>query len=243
MRKALFILTVVLLFPFIKVFTQFKYNEYDEIIAFSYVYEKVAEMKQNNEIPTLILPSYNNDSLFWERNIDRMIKEIDHYMSPLVRASGIAIDTLIQFNKVSKRIRIKEGYIWLYRITSPTAWGLSVSIKFNKLDSGEYISAHSNWHDSINGMYDYHLPDICTKEEADNYGKFDSVNNEITYGFHFYGNNLYLERFSPKKSLGESSIEIFRLGYEWSTRPPLREAPYWIRERYPNVDFENYRKK
>jgi hypothetical protein len=78
---------------------------------------------------------------------------------------------------------------------------------------------------------------------ADRYGRLDSINNEITYGFHFLGNELYLERFSPKKSLSKSSMKIFKLGYEWSTRPPLREAPGWIRERYPNIDFDNYKRK
>ena len=55
-------------------------------------------------------------------------------------------------------------------------------------------------------------------------------------------NNLYLEIFSPNKSLEKIDLTIIRLLYEYPTNYKLSDAPSWIREKYPEIDFEYYDK-
>ena len=238
------ILTIFFLQICSKGLTQLKYDEYGDIMAYSLISEKIQKMKLKNQIATLTLPSYNNDSLFWEGNINQLISEIDHYSSPFTRVFAITIDTTFQFFDVASRIRISEGYVWLLKITSPTANGLSVSLSHRLLEKNEYVSAYTNWYDSLIGTSEFQWPLVLTQENLIN--EYDSTTNEVEYNFLGWsdpGNTLYLEVFSPNKHLMLSGIRVNKINYQYSTRYRLKDAPDWIRKRYPEIDFDNYRRK
>lgn len=81
----------------LEISAQFVYNEYDEVIAFSYIYPKIAKLKKKDGIKTLVLPSYNNDSLFWENNIQYLLPKRGNSRRTLglARAAGFTIDNII----------------------------------------------------------------------------------------------------------------------------------------------------
>ena len=223
----------------LKINAQFVCNKYDEVIAYSYIDPKIEKLKKNDRIRTLQLPSYNNDSLFWENNIQYLLPK--RHKGPrtlaIIRAAGFNIDTTINFFDAATRIKINQGYVWLYRITSPTAMELGVKIRDFSVDSACYISAHSNFTDSISGPYEYRLPEVEPGPKT--WKKED--NNGYEFGFTLLGNILYVEYFSPFKrdlpSVVISGVTYFYIAYNSVYR--LSDAPRWIRDRYLDVDFEN----
>jgi hypothetical protein len=220
--------------------SQFQYDEYGELKTFSYLNHKVIDQIKDNKIRTIYLPAYNNDSLFWENNINLIVNEQKENTGLITRASGFYIDTTIHFFYSASRIKIKEGFVWLYKITSPTAHELGVELKNCNLSENQYLSAHSNFHDSLNGPYNYHLPEVILGPT--NYELSDQSDSIVEDRFYFnlLGNNLYIEFFSPTKSMFIPDIVITKLNYSYNSyykRYRLSDAPEWIRKKYPEVDF------
>lgn len=220
---------------------QFKYDKRDDIIPFSYVYPKIQKLKSKDKIATLFIPAYNVDSIFWEKNIKLMIREVTrtgYHDLAHRRISGFSLDTLVSYFEHATRIRIKEGFVWLFKITSPTAQELSVVFTMDSLKTNSYISAHSNYHDSLDGPYKHSGPDVHTLNNPLEKG----TNNNLQkgkYAMGTYGNMIYLEIFSPTRDIEHSNFEIHNILYIYYTGYQLNEAPQWIRDRYPDIDFEN----
>lgn len=240
MRIKLGILLGIILFFTIDSIGQFKYTTSDELISFSYLKPKVEKLKKHNKINSLVLPNYNNDSLFWENNIEFLLPS--YRGSGCVRKGGFVIDTTIRFFDKATCIKIKEGYLWLYKITSSTASNIGFRAKNCRLNSDEYLSIHSNLHDSIYGGYEYRLPQVLLNETpvSDDRRWTDCENG---CAGNLFGNTLYIEFFSPTKRVSSPNFELFSISYGYPTEQRLSEAPVWVRKKYPDIDFDYYEKK
>lgn len=243
MPRIIILITSILLLSD-SVFGQFQYDNYENVISFSYNYPIIDSMKKNNQINSLQLPAFNNDSLFWINNIKYLDPKNESQYPGLVRACGFGRDTTINFFEVATKIKIKEGYIWLYKITSPTAFSLGVYLRNLELKPDDYICAHSNFHDSTGGPFLYRQPEVLTG------GDFKK---EIEMKPHFLikgyplsiciGNDMYIEIFSPNESIHKSELKIIRWEYDYPTRYKLSDASNWVREKYPEIDFDYYEKR
>lgn len=233
------ILLGFILFLTIDSIGQFKYTAYDELISFSYLTPKVEKLKKRNKINSLVLPNYNNDSLFWENNIEFLLPSYKGL--GCVRKGGFVIDTTIRFFDKATCFKIKEGYLWLYKIASSTAFSLSFSAKNCRLNSNEYLSIHSNLHDSIDGGYEYRLPIVLLNETpVSDDRKWTDCENECRGNL--FGNILYIEFFSPTRKVSSPNFELFSIGYGYPTQQRLSDAPYWVRKKHPDIDFEYFEK-
>ena len=240
----IFIIITVIVLVSINVFGQFQYDEYDDVISFSYIYPKIDSLKSNNEINTLNLPSFNNDSLYWTNNIERVNPKNRHLDRTSGGTCGFVRDTMINFFEVANRVKIKEGYIWLYKISSPTAFSLGVKLKNLELNPEDYICAHSNFHDSTSGPYMHREPEVITGDEIE-----ERIKNRpqiLMRGFYLgivLGNEMYIEIFSPNKKIKKSGLVISNWSYYYPTNFRLSDAPEWVRKKYPDIDFDFYENK
>mgnify|MGYP006902140238 CR=1 FL=1 len=200
--------------------SQFRLDKHDDILSFSFIYEKVDRLKANGRINSIDLPSCNNDSLFWLYNFNT---SNPGRLSECV-ATGFYIDTSIVFFESATRIKIPEGFLWLLKITSPSAHRLGITLNHFEIDSLSYLSSHSN----VNG-YGYHHPLVLSCK--------DLKDKKRGYSKTHRGNIYYLEVFSPSKEIERIPIEIISILYEYPVNYRLSDAPPWIREKYPEVDF------
>jgi hypothetical protein len=243
LRKASFLLLILALSIISR--AQFHYDEYSDIRSFSFLYPKIERFKLKDKINTLHLPCFNNDSLFWIKNIEQLLPRADTGPVFLVftRAYGIAIDTTIAFFPSASRIRINEGFLWLYKITSPTAHSLRVMVDSFDLRPDQYLCIYTNFIDSVNGPYDYHCPLVYAGVPTELKGTSEDIFRRGKFGEGEVGNTIYIEVFSPDRSIEKSNMRISRLVYGWPTNAKLSDAPDWIREKYPKVDFNYYEKR
>lgn len=243
MHRILVLITILLPLS-INVFGQFKYDSYDNILSYSYCYPIIDSLKKNHKINVLQLPAFNNDSLFWVNNIKYLNPKNESRYPGLVRICGFPRDTIISFFEVATKIKIKEGYIWLYKITSPTAFSLGVHLKNLELNPEDYISAHSNFHDSTGGPLLYRQPEVLAGDDLKK--EMQMKPHFLTKGYPlniFIGNDMYIEIFSPNESIQKSELKIISWTYEYPTRYGLSDAPKWVREKYPEIDFDYYKKR
>ena len=54
---------------------------------------------------------------------------------------------------------------------------------------------------------------------------------------------MYIELFSPNESVQKSELKIIGWSYDYPTRYNLSDAPKWVREKYPDIDFDYYKKR
>ncbi len=237
-------INIILLLLTIKTFGQFQYNEANQVIPFSYIYSDINSLKAENKINTLHLPSYNNDSLYWVNNAEILYSEqTREYTQGYTRTCGFLIDTTLNFFEVANKLKINEGYLWLYKITSPTAFSLGVTLKNLKLNSNEYICAFSNLHDSINRLTLFPYPNVKTGDDIKQEMEYRPILKEKGYNISDIGNILILEIFSHNDSLQSSGLIIERVSYDYPTNYKLSDAPVWVRKKYPEIDFDFYEKK
>jgi len=156
------------------------------------------------------------------------------------RVIGPIIDTSINFFDAASRIRIKEGYLWIYRIFSPTAKSIGAMIDSIALRRDQYLCMYSNYIDSV-GVLPYNY-DLQYTHAPSFYELRDSEDSIFYYikdiGDRFADKNLYIEVFSPDRSIEKSDVRIVNIYHGWPYDYGLSDAPTWIRERYPNIDFE-----
>ncbi len=129
MKQLLLIITIV--FFALQVKAQYFYNEYDEIIPYSLT-EKYKDIVRTDTIHSLVLPSFDNDSLFFKYNDVKTYQEVGSNF-----ACGFTIDSLLNFQDYAKRIEIEEGTLWIMTIESETAQ--AIGIKINKFDLPEHV--------------------------------------------------------------------------------------------------------
>jgi len=246
MKKMNRILQLNILFFFItiKTFGQFQYDETDQVIPFSYINSDIHSLKEENKINTLYLQSYNNDSLYWVNNAAILYSEqTTKFELNYTRRCGFQIDTTFRFFDVANKFKIEEGYLWLYKIYSPTAYSLGVVLKNLQLSSNEYICAFSNLHDSINRSTLFPYPYVETGNDVKQEMEYRPILKERGYSLSDDGNIFILEIFSPNDSIQNSGLTIESVSYCYPTNYKLSDAPDWVRKKYPKIDFEFYEKK
>ena len=237
-------LNIIFLLICIKTFGQFQYDEAKMVIPFSYIYNDISNLKQENKINTLNLPPYNNDSLYWVNNSKILhTEQTRKFTQGHTRMCGFPIDTTLNFFEVANKIKIEEGYLWLYKITSPTAFSLGVRIKNLELNPSEYICAFSNIHDSINRHTLFPYPYVKTGSDIKQEMKIRPILKERGYSISDIGNIFILEIFSPNDSIQNSGLKIENIKYSYPTNYKLSDAPEWVRKKYPEIDFDFYEKK
>lgn len=214
------------------------------VIPFSYIHKDIRNLKQENRINTFYLPSQNNDSLYWVNNAKILhTEQTRKYTQSHTRAGGFLIDTTLNFFEVANKIKIKEGYLWLYKITSPTAFGLGVRLKNLELSPSEYICAFSNIHDSINRHTLFPYPYVKTGDDIKQEMQNRPILKERGYSISDIGNIFILEIFSPNDSIQNSDLKIESVSYSYPTNYRLSDAPEWVRKKYPEIDFDYYENK
>lgn len=238
-KNSLLILTLILITFNSRAQKYIEYVNDEEVLSLSIMDQKVIKLKNSDRINSVRLPDFTSDSLYWERNIGYMIPKSGIRNLVYTRATGIAIDTTINFFEVATRVRIKEGYVWIYKAYSPTAISVGAMIDSISLRRDQYICMYSTYIDSTGIIpYNYdlqyrHAPDIYTLEDSE-----DSIFHFAKFGAGFSDQTLYIEVFSPEKSIEKSCVNIVSLSHGWPYAYELSEAPDWIRERYPEVDFD-----
>ena len=237
------ILKITILLLSINVFGQLQYDEYDNVISFSYIYPKIERLKKKNKINTLELPAFNNDSLFWINNIRYLNPKNKRRYPNAEGICGFGKDTIINFFEVATKVKIKEGYVWLYKITSPTAFGLGVFLNNLDFNTEEYLCAHSNLHDSTGGPYLFRVPEVYSGNFVEERAKALPIILKRGFPLNIIGNSLYIEVFSPHKLIQKSELKITNWSYDYPTNYRLSDAPNWVRKKYPEIDFNYYENK
>jgi len=237
MKDKRLILLLILLITAFDLKAQLNFDKDNDLISFSETNSKVKVLKNYNEINIFNLSSYNNDSIFWENNI----QFLDPSYNSIVcrRKAGFIIDTTIQYFDLATKIEIDEGYLWLLKITSPTAFELGFSYSNVELNKNQYLSIHSNLHDSIDGVYQFELPEILLVNDG-----VDSTHYKCkkdTCLAILWGKDLYVEFFSPS-DVDLIDLKLFNIFYGYSTRYKLSDAPNWFRKKHPEIDFDFYEK-
>ena len=178
--------------------SQLTYNEEGKVVPFS-MSEKYRNLIDTSKVNKCILKSYNNDSLYY-------LKNIDNDVSSGAYQAGFAIDTLISLKTMATKYKIKEGTLWIYKIYSKTAEMIDFTINQINIPDGGYI----------------HI--FPKKEESDKIGpklflKKDIISSDFHQ--HQYGNQLLIEYFEPNGFDNTNDINITKLYYIF--RSPLKK--------------------
>lgn len=189
---------IVLLVTFVAypVFSQIIVDNDGEIIPFSQS-DKYCEIFKYKDFHTIILPEYDNDSLFREYN-----KDISPNEGRL--ASGFAIDYDLDLRKHGDEFEIEEGKIWILVVKSKTAKHLEPIIKRFEIPDGAYLSfIPQNNKDEI-----YTL----TKVNVD--AGFRKGSNFIPPPM---GSEIIIEYFEAKDRVSNFPIILAKVGYIFAT--------------------------
>ncbi|MCG6191420.1 hypothetical protein [Maribellus maritimus] len=134
MKKIYLILFVVLAVLQLK--AQYIRDESGEIVPFSLT-EKYKDVIKTQEIHSLVLPSYDNDSLFFHYNDVNSYSEVGTTFS-----YGFTIDSLINFEDYAKKIEIEEGTLWIMTIEGPTVQSIGIEIDDFDIPEKAYFSIY-----------------------------------------------------------------------------------------------------
>jgi hypothetical protein len=146
----------------------------------------------------MVLPSYNNDSLFRKANNGRSRSEVGSAF-----AVGFYIDTTIDIRKYGKRIEIEVGFLWIYTIESKTAESLKPHIEKFNIPDGAYLSfITTDWE---------HDPVTFTKESSQSHHKsYDLFTERID------GRRATIEYFEPKEVISDFPILLYQVTYYYA---------------------------
>ena len=197
MRK-IYLVLIVVLFAF-QIKAQFVYDEWDVIVPFSLT-EKYKDVVKINEIQSLVLPAYNNDSLCRANNNGKSLTELGSTF-----AAGFCIDTVINFKENAQSFELKEGTLWIYTIESPTAAALSAIVKDFDVEEGCYFSV-------IPGFMPYEI------NEPETYLHGEIPQRTVERGLERSVDNtkLVLELFEPNNVKYERNYTINKICYRYA---------------------------
>ncbi|WP_321371160.1 hypothetical protein [uncultured Draconibacterium sp.] len=130
-----FLIAIILTNP---LFIQAQYikDKWGEVIPFSYT-KKYKDSVRTDQIHSLVLPSFNNDSLFQHYNKGKTYEEVGSSF-----AVGFTIDSLVKFIDYAKKIEIDEGCLWLMTIESESAQSIGINIININFPDGVYFSVY-----------------------------------------------------------------------------------------------------
>ncbi len=160
---------------------QYIHNKWGEVIPFSLT-EKYKDIVKTDEIHSLVLPSYNNDSLFVLKNNGRSYDEVGSSF-----ANGVIADTLVRFQNYAKKIKINEGTLWIMTIESSTAGFIGIYVDDFDIPEKTYFT-----------IYPGTIPNIIRDVEV---GFKEDISESIKkdgYNDIFYDNKIVVEFFVPK---------------------------------------------
>ncbi len=194
MKKIILILFVVSLTIQLK--AQFIRDERGDIIPFSLT-EKYKDLVNTNEIHSLVLDSFKNDSLFFKHNKVNSYKEVgDTYIY------GFIADSSIVFRDYAKKIEIEDGTLWIMTIESSTAQSIGIKIADFELPEKVYFT-----------IYPGTIPYLIEDPEV---GFKENINDEIkNNGFDctIHDSKVILEFFAPKELKVEPNLIISKIIY------------------------------
>lgn len=193
--KRIILITFITLFA-LQLNARLVYDEWDIIVPFSLT-DKYKNIIKTDEIHSLVLPSFNNDSLCRIKNNGKGLNELGNNF-----AAGFPIDSLISFKKNARLFEIEEGTLWVFTIESLTADGLGIYIKDFDLLPGCYFSV-------IPGFYPYEF------EEPETYIQGDIPERILERGLYESVDNvkMVLEYFEPKGTIQSRDYFINNLTY------------------------------
>lgn len=180
---------------------QLVYDEWEEIIPFSLT-EKYKDVINTKDIHSLVLPEYNNDSLFKVHNNGKTRGEVGSSY-----AMGTIIDKEIDFMKVARKISLKEGTLWIFTIESNTAKSIGIYIKNIDIPQGAYLAVYPGFI-----PYEFEDPKILTKEIISK-GKENGGPFKNGFRYRVYDKKIIIEYFEPTKTEYNPNIIINSFSY------------------------------
>ena len=193
--KRIYLILVVTLFV-MQLKAQFIYDEWGEIIPFSLT-EQYKDVVKTDEIHSLVLPSYDNDSLCRVYNNGKELYELGS-----VSCGGFPIDTTFNFKENAVSFKIKEGTLWIYTVESPTAGAISVYIKDFDVPEGAYFSIFPG-----NIPYEIQEPETYIKGEIPSMAKERGIRPMV------YDKKMVIEYFEPFNISQKGNFSISQIGY------------------------------
>ena len=196
MKHIVFICFLLLSIP---IKSQLIFDKWGDIVPFSQS-EKYRMFVNVENIHSMIMPSFNNDSLFRAANDGKSFDEAGSAF-----AAGFDIDTLINLRKKAKRFTVDEGFLWLYTIESPTAKSFIPRVKKFDIPEGAYLSF-------ITVDFIGHDPVTFTKEST----LSSPHQSDNFYGAHIQGRRLIIEYFEPKEVVSDFDILLNKITYYYA---------------------------
>ncbi len=203
--KNIFILILTLLFV-THIKAQIIYDEWGDIIPFSLT-EKYKDIIKKKDIHSLVLPSFDNDSLCRIYNNGKALHELGN-----TAIAGFPIDTLVNFKESAISFKIDEGTIWIYTVESQTAGALRIHIKDFDVPEGAYFSIIPG-----NIPYEIQEPETYIKGEIP-----DRIKNKGLTAM-VYDQKLVIEYFEPINIEMKGNFIIDRVDY-WFEGPSKKKA-------------------
>ncbi len=198
MNKFVIILIILSTSLTTKVRSQFIFDRNNEIVPFSQIlgYKSIIETENMH---SLLLPTYDNDSLCKVYNNGKSLNEIG--MSFI---GSFNIDTLINIKESGINYSIKEGNIWIYSIESSNAPGVGVYLNISHLEKGSYLCFYGD-------TSAYFIKDtvIYTEENISNILKNDILFEKIN------GPKIIIEYFESNNVQKSNDIKVIKLEYEF----------------------------
>jgi gliding motility-associated-like protein len=214
MKKVLFCL-ILLLAIVASSKAQFEHNKKGEITPFS-LSEKYKHLFDVSKTKTLELPSYNNDSLFWEANFESWY--IQNKPRNIVSDNHI-IKKNINFKKLAQSYELDNGTVWLLKIESQTAEALSVFFEEFEFPDGALFSYYSKETELE--------PFVRTKSG------WDGEQRATRYWKHARSNNMIIEYFEPNGISLTPNIKISKINYHF----------YSVKKKITSKTLPNHLKK
>ncbi len=201
-------LFVLAVFTVISANCQFKYDQWGNIVPFGRS-EKYAKSISEKRLSDIVLPAYNNDSLFRMHNNGKSISEVG---SAFVGA--IPIETTMNIKKDGTKVEIKEGTLWIFEVSTKTAESLNLKIRKFNIPDGAYLSFYSV-------QYPDQDPTTFTKESVQKRNReprwYSSTN---------FGDVVRIEYFESSGSTSNEEIILYNIDYIFAGLRPTQQFHY-----------------
>ncbi|MBI9069417.1 MAG: hypothetical protein JEZ09_19115 [Salinivirgaceae bacterium] len=190
---------IILLFFTNQLFSQLVYDQWDDIIPFSLT-EKYKDSINVENIHSLVLPSFNNDSLCKLHNNGKSLSEIGASC-----AIGFNIDTSdVSIFESGTKFKIKEGYLWIYTIESKSARELIAVIEKFTIPDGAYLS-----------LYDAHKTNVIKDPETYTSSENEMIKKDNGITELSFGGKMVIEFFQPISCSSTPKIILKEIGYNF----------------------------
>jgi len=187
---------LLIVFLVLQLKAQFIRDEWGDVIPFSLT-EKYKDRVNTNEIHSLVLDSFKNDSLFFKHN---KIKSYDEAGNTYIY--GFGVDSSIIFRDYAKKIEIEEGTLWIMTIESKTAQSIGIKITNFDLPENVYFT-----------IYPGTIPYLIQDPEV---GFKEDITDEIKHnGFEYtvHDSKAIIELFVSKGLQNEPNLFIDKIIY------------------------------